>query len=177
MKINYLIIIVILLLSSCSNLKHLEAFDGYRGQPKKVEFESYRVVVENDRQIEKLGYSIVTYYDEVGRKVRTEDYKSDGSPSTGGTVYSYDKKGNLTKITMYKLDGAINIQNRFKYNKHGQRTERLYTTKTDTIKTVFIFDRKNRIEEIKGWYRDGSFKEYAIQKYDRDWREYNSPHP
>jgi hypothetical protein len=171
MKINYLVIIAILLLSSCSNLKYLEAFDGYRGQPKKVEFESYRVVVENDRQIEKLGYSIVTYYDEVGRKVRTEDYKSDGSPSTGGTVYSYDKKGNLTKITMYKLDGAINIQNSFKYNKHGQRTERLYTTKTDTIKTVFIFDRKNRIEEIKGWYRDGSFKEYAIQKYDRDWRE------
>jgi len=168
-KIQFLIIILIL--GSCSNLKYLNAFDGFKNKPYKVESTTYRVIDVDSLAKEEMAFKSIYFYDSKGRKFKSTGFKSDGSPSSGGWNYSYDKYGNETQITLYNKDSSINVQNNFKYNKFGQQIEREYISDGKKSITKNIYDRKNRIQKIIGEKNDGSFSEKAIQRYDKQWRK------
>jgi len=88
-KIQYLIILFIF--SSCSNLKYLDAYDGFKNEPIEVEFITYRITYTDSLSKEERRFKVISSYDTKGRKVKSKDFKSDGSPSSGGTKYTYDK--------------------------------------------------------------------------------------
>ena len=162
---------LLLILSSCSSLKYLDAFDGFKNKPKKVESTTYRVKYIDSLATEEMAFKRVHFYDSKGRKFKSTSFKSDGSPSSGGWNYSYDKYGNNTQNTLYNKDSSINVQNNFKYNNFGQQIEKEYISDGKKSITKNIYNRKNRIQKIVGKKNDGSFSEKAIQRYDKQWRE------
>lgn len=168
-KIKY--IIVILVLGSCSSLKHLDAFDGFKGKPRKVESTNYRIKHFDGLTKREMGFKEVYFYDLKGRKIKMTSFKSDGSPSSGGSSYLYDKYGNEIQNTLYKIDGTINIQINYKYNQFGQQVEKEFIRNGKKSITKSSFDRKNRVQKIIGHKNDGTLNEIAIQKFDQKWRE------
>lgn len=164
-------LIIILTLGSCSNLKYLDTFDGFNNKPKEVESTTFRVKYFDSLPKEEMAFKYVYFYDSKGRKFKALSYKSNGSPSSGGWNYSYDKYGNQTQNIFYNIDSSINVQNNYKYNKFGQQIEREYISGGKISITKNIYDRKNRIQKIISKKSDGSFKEKAIQRYDKQWRK------
>lgn len=157
---------------SCNtSLKYLNQFDGYNGKPKRVESTTYKVEYKDSVGTEKMAFKNIEFYDNKGRKIKTLMYKSDGSPSTGGIYYSYDKFGNDIKSIMYNRDSTINSESLSKYDDYGNKIEGIYKSGNRETKTINIFDRENRTEQIIGKNGDGSFKENALQKYDEKWNK------
>ena len=169
-KVNF-IIFIFFIISCNSSLEYLNQFDGYNGKPKKIESTTYKVEYKDSVATEKMAYKNIEFYDSKGRKIKTLRYKSDGSPSTGGTHYNYDKFGNLIKYIMYNRDSTINIENHYKYDNYGNEIERVSISGNRKITTKRIYDRKNNTVKIIGKNSDGSFKHNAIQRYDKQWRK------
>lgn len=165
------ILIITSILGSCSNLKYLDAFDGFKNKPKEIESTTFRVKYIDSLPNEKIAFKEIYFYDSKGRKFKNKSFNSDGSLSSGGWNYYYDKFGNITQNTLYNKDSSIIIQNNYKYNKFGQQIEREYISYGKKSITKNIYDRKNRIQEIIGKKSDGSFKEKAIQQYDKQWKK------
>lgn len=168
-KIQFLIIIIIL--GGCSNLKYLDEFDGFKNKPKEVESTKFRIKYVDSLPKEEMAFKYIYFYDSKGRKFKSRSFKSDGSPSSGGWSYSYDKYGNETQITIYNIDSTINVQNNYKYNKFGQQIEREYISSGEKSITKYFYDQKNRIQKIIIKNEDGSFRENAVQRYDKQWRK------
>lgn len=157
---------------SCNtSLKYLNPFDGYNGKPKRIESTTYKVEYKDSGPTEKMAFKNIELYDNKGRKIKTLMYKSDGSPSTGGIYYSYDKFGNEIKSIMYNRDSTINSESLSKYDDYGNKIEEIYKSGNRESKTINIFDRDNRTEQIIGKNGDGSFQENALQKYDEKWNK------
>ncbi len=168
---NIILIICFIFIGCKAGLKHLNQFDGFNGNPKKVEMTGYKIEYKDSIPTENMGFKDINFYDSIGRKTKTLMYKSDGSLSTGGVYYNYDKYGNLIESIMYKEDGTINIKNLYKYDKFGFEIERLYIRDTSKTVTKKVYDRKNKTVQIIGKNPDGSFKENAIQKHDEKWNK------
>lgn len=168
-RINF--IICILFISCTSSLKYLNKFDGFNGKPEKIESTKYKVEYKDSISTETMAYKTIDFFDSKGRKTKTLMFKSDGSPSTGGIYYSYDKFGNQVKSIMYNRDGTINLENQYKYDNYGNEIERVYLSGNRKSITKTIYDRKNKTLRITGKYSDGSFKEDAIQKHDDKWKK------
>lgn len=168
-----LIFFITLFIFSCkSSLEHLKKYDGLNGKPTRVELIMYKIDLIDSIPIESMAYKQIEFYDIKGRKVRTLKYKSDGTPSTGGIYYHYDKYGNLKKSTMYNRDSTINTVHRYQYDKKGREVEKVFISRGD-IKTLtrYIFNDKTRTERIIVKSGDGRFKENAIRKYDNNWKQ------
>jgi len=166
-----LFILFVIFFSCNTSLKYLDKFDGYKGKPKKVESTTYKIEYKDSIANEKMAFKHIEFYDSSGRKTKTLTYKSDGSPSSGGWSYEYDKLGNQTKNILYNRDSTVNVENLYKYNKYGQQTEKVYISDNRKSVTKSIYDRKNRTEQIIGKNSNGSFTENAIQKYDEKWHK------
>ena len=164
-------VLILILFSSCSGLKYLDAFDGFENRPEKVESTTYRVKYMDSLPLEEMAFKHVSFYDPKGRKIKSTTFKSDGSPSSGGWNYTYDKNGNEIQNTLYNIDGSINVRNNYKYNKYGQKIEREYISDQKKSVTEYLYDRKNRICKIYGKESDGSFKNQEILIYDEKWRK------
>ena len=164
-------LLILFLFSSCSSLKYLDAFNGFENRPEKVESTTYSVKYIDSLPLVEMAFKIISFYDSKGRKIKSMTFKSDGSPSSGGWNYSYDKNGNEIQNTLYNLDSSINVQNNYKYNKFGQKIEREYFSDLQKSVTEYIHDRKNRICKIYGKKSDGSFKDQEMLKYDEKWRK------
>lgn len=165
------ILIIFIILTSCnSNLKYLNKYGGYKEKPKKVEETSYEIVNKENIVSERYTGKITVFYDFKGRKIKTMLYKSDDTPSVGGIYYSYDQHGNEIEDIMYNIDSTINSKNNYKYNNHGQQIESIHIS-FGNIESISKsnFDRHRRIEEIISKYGDGSFREYVIKKYNKNW--------
>ncbi|MGJ8551284.1 hypothetical protein [Winogradskyella wichelsiae] len=166
-----IVILFIIFVSCNTSLKYLNQFDGFNGKPKRIESTTYKVEYKDSVAIEKMAFKNIEFYDYKGRKIKTLMYKSDGSPSTGGIYYSYDKFGNEIKSIMYNRDSTINSENLSKYDGYGNKIEGIYISGNRKSTTINIIDRENRTEQIIGKNGDGSFKENAIQKYDDKWNK------
>lgn len=163
-------IIFIILFGCNSNLKYLNKFDGYKGEPKKIEETSYKIEYKGSTLNEIYNGKDIIFYDSKGKKIKVMSYKSDNTLSVW-FQYGYDQQGNEIESIMYNLDNTINSKNKYKYNKYGQQTENIFM-RGNSIKSITKskFDRLNRKEEIIGKHGDGSFKEYAVQKYNDKWK-------
>ena len=156
---------------SCSSLKYLEAFDGFKNKPKKVEFTTFRLKYIDSLAKEERRDTNIYFYDSKGRRIKETSFLSDGSPVDRGSYYSYDKYGNKIQYTFYNIDGITNIEINYKYNKYGQLIEKEDIRNGKKSITRYNFDRMRRLCNIIGTNRNGSFKENAIRKYDEMWRE------
>src|SRR5690554_563856 len=164
-------LMLIFVLGSCSSLKYLDAFDGHKNKPSKVEVTTYKVSNSKGEIEEKMAFKIVHYYDAEGRKVTSTDFKSDGTPSSGGRVYFYDKYGNLTQMIVYMRSGSVYLETNYRYNKHGQKVEweRIRKGKKTVYKSTF--DRKNRLVKRDCKDLEGRTEDRIILRFDEEWRE------
>jgi hypothetical protein len=171
MKGLILVIACIFFSISCTQLKYLERFNGYKGKPKIVESTTYRDLGKGDSAGEKASYRNVIYFDRKGRIVKDLVYKQHGSLSNAGWNYVYDKWGNMLQNTLYNLDSSINVRNNYSYNEFGQQIRREYILgKTNSI-TKTEYDRKRRTAVIEGYTNDTVFHEKTIITYDDKWRQ------
>lgn len=169
MKKTYFLLILVF--TSCSSLKYLNSFDGFKNNPKEVETIKYEVNYQDNIGKEEIAYRDIYYYDSEGRKLKSITYRSDGSLSSNGWYYFYNKNGNRIKSILYNLDSSINVQNDYKYNKYGQLIERTYISGGKKSITTHVFNKGERRCYITGKKSDGSFKENAVFKYDKKWNE------
>jgi len=167
-KIHFLII---LLLTSCSNLKYLDAFDGFKNKPKEVESSKFKVYYTDSLSKEELGYKFRYSYDLKGKRINRFFLKPDDSPIDGDWIFSYDKYGNQIQNILYNIDGSIKFQINDKYNKHGQLIESVDIRNGKKSTAKYVFDRKRRLCYLTGKNKDGSFINNTITKFDERWRE------
>lgn len=165
------IFIIFIILFGCNaKLKYLNKFDGYKDEPKKVEETSYSIDPKDSLFKETYRGKIIMFYDTKGRKTKALMYNSENSISMGGTHYNYDQQGNMTESILYNIDSTINSKHIYKYNNYGQQIEHIHINGNDINSTTKSnFDRQKRTEEIMGKHSDGSFKEYTVQRYDKNW--------
>jgi len=82
-------ILIVLLFTKCSNLKYLNAYDGWKGKPKMVEISYYNVEKEF-----WYGKQLI-YYDSKGRILKQPNINRAGNIVDGEKKFIYDKKGNI----------------------------------------------------------------------------------
>jgi len=167
-----LLIVLALLLTQCSNLKYLNAYNGLKGKPRMIESTTYKINFIDSLENEIAAFKMVYYFDSKGRILKQPNLNKDGTPSYGETKYIYDKKGNVIEYIRYTKDSFINIKNKYKYNKYGKLLKReYYFNGNRKAITEYNYDRNNRTARITGRNNDGSFRDNAIEIYDRDWND------
>ena len=87
-------ILIILLFTKCSNLKYLNAYDGWKGKPKMVEISYYNVEKEF-----WYGKQLI-YYDSKGRILKQPNINRAGNIVDGEKKFIYDKKEILQSISI-----------------------------------------------------------------------------
>jgi len=168
MKKFLLILVFGMLLQNCQHLKYLNAFDGYKGEPKIVESQFYEVEVEGEKITEVLSTIDVFHFDDDGRIVKWLDFFGpDKKPAGAGWHYEYDKKGNITEFYLYQLDSTVQNIIHYSHNKYGQIIEE----KSNNFIKKITYDRQNRHAELISRDRNGKFHNKTRWKYDKQWRE------
>ncbi|OBQ56356.1 hypothetical protein JJL45_14020 [Tamlana sp. s12] len=61
------VLIILFILSSCSSLKYLDAYDGFKDKPKEVEVITFRVTYPDSLPKEVMSSKVVYFYDTIGR--------------------------------------------------------------------------------------------------------------
>lgn len=162
------IVLIVLVLNSCGNLK---CFNGYNGKPKIVkstliEFDPN----ETSKEKGKIVNEEIYYFFKKKRIIKRLNVRSDGSLGAGGGVRIYDKKGNLIQSTIYGKDSIINVRNNFTYNKYNQPLTKEYISHDEIIIYKNIYDRKKRTKEVRMIKSDKSFKIITISKFNKKWQ-------
>lgn len=152
------VLLVVLLVSSCSNLKY---FNGYNGKPKIVkstliEIDPNETSAQNGKIVSKTIYS----FDKKKRIIK----------SSGGGIHIYDKKGNLIQNVIYGKDSILNVRNNYTYNKYNQPLTKEYVTKDKIIIYKNIYDRNKRTKEVRLIKGDGSFKIITLSIFNKKWQ-------
>lgn len=168
-RLTLIFSLFVLAVSGCAHLKYLDPFDGYNGKPKIVESSTYSVSGDQ----EKLAYKFYYHYDDQGRRQFHSAFKSDGSPSTGGTTYIYDKKGNILQSTRLNRDSTINSQVTFRYNRKGQEVLKEIVDGRGKTVTRTNYNKKDRTATVISLTNDTIFFDHAILQYDRHWKRVN----
>ena len=110
-------ILIVLLFTKCSNLKYLNAYDGWKGKPKMVEISYYNVEKEF-----WYGKQLI-YYDSKGRILKQPNINRAGNIVDGEKKFIYDKKGNIIEYIHYGKDSVIHRNRTYTYNKNGKILE------------------------------------------------------
>ncbi|PKH52432.1 hypothetical protein CXF68_17800 [Tenacibaculum sp. Bg11-29] len=168
-KIKFLLILLIL--SSCSNLRYLDAFDGFKNSPKEIKLTTFRVKYIDSMPHEEISTIDIYYYDTKGRKIKNLEFDSNGLPIFGGANYSYDRYGNQIQYIFYNNDGTIDVQYNYKYNKFGQLIEKEHISESEKSITKYEIDRENKLRKMISRNNDGSISEKSLLKYDEKWRD------
>ena len=98
-------ILIVLLFTKCSNLKYLNAYDGWKGKPKMVEISYYNVEKEF-----WYGKQLI-YYDSKGRILKQPNINRAGNIVDGEKKFIYDKKGNIIPVD-FGIMGRLDKYNR-----------------------------------------------------------------
>jgi len=164
-------ILIILLFTKCSNLKYLNAYDGWKGKPKMVEISYYNV--------EKgfwYGKQLI-YYDSKGRILKQPNINRAGNIVEGEKKFIYDKKGNIIEYIHYGKDSVIHRNRTYTYNKYGKILELKYIIKDGNKSINYTYntiDKSSRATDFV-YNKDGSVKEENIGTittfYDKKWNE------
>jgi hypothetical protein len=172
---NSIILLFITLLSlSCSRLKYLNAFNGYKGNPKNVVSTNYlsQVSEKGDSTIEKLSFEELYSFDSKGRIVKHLFYSSDSNINKNWWKYVYDKSGNIIQNTLFRKDSSIVVTNNYQFNKYGQIIQREYLGGNDKSITQKRYDRKKREVIIYGYNKtnDSLYEKEKIY-YNDKWKD------
>lgn len=167
-----LLVMLALLLIKCSNLKYLNAYNGLKGKPKMIESTTYKINFIDSLENEIVAFKIMFHFDSKGRILKHPHLNKDGTLGYGETKYIYDKKGNVVEYIRYGKDSFVNIQNKYEYNKYGKLLKReSYFNGNIKAITKYNYDINNREARIIMRNSDGSFRDNALEKYDRNWND------
>lgn len=161
------IIFISFFVCSCTNLKYLENFDGFKGHPKEVEISFYEVNIKGGIVKEEFAFKTIHFYDSKGKKIKTLDQDSLGISTNLGWNYVYNKKEKTLEMTLLNLDSTINSQIKKTFNKFGLPITENY----ERVNKKISYDRRKRLRILIAKKNNGSFHEKSIKKYDEKWRE------
>ncbi|HEY9170610.1 MAG TPA: hypothetical protein VIN72_14050 [Lutibacter sp.] len=175
MKIRILILLIFyFVLSSCTNLKYINKFDGHNGKPKIIESKSYSVVKKNDSILkgEQMLHHI-DYYDIIGRHLKIFSFRPNGTKSMGGLYYEYDRFGHLSQVTFYNKDSTVNSQTNFIYNKKGQKLSEEHIRENNEQKSIYFSEylEKRNITKVFGKKSDGTIIEKILMQHNKKGEE------
>lgn len=160
MKHSYLILFIIILFS-CSNLKNLNKFNGLNSKPKIVESRLFEVKNSDIKNARNNSYKDVIEFDKSGKVISELNFKPDGSINNGcGLEYVYHKNGNIKQTKSYKTDGSITSQADYFYNTKNQLIR--LETKYGVIKH-FFYKNDNLVKETGT--KNGKFYYHTEIKY------------
>jgi hypothetical protein len=164
-------ILIVLLFTKCSNLKYLNAYDGWKGKPKMVEISYYNVEKEF-----WYGKQLI-YYDSKGRILKQPNINRAGNIVDGEKKFIYDKKGNIIEYIHYGKDSVIHINRTNTYNKNGKILELKYIIKEGNKSINYTYntiEKSSRASDFV-YNKDGTVKEKNISRittfYDKKWNE------
>ena len=164
-------ILIVLLFTKCSNLKYLNAYDGWKGKPKMVETSYYNIEKEF-----WYGKQLI-YYDSKGRILKQPNINRAGNIVEGEKKFIYDKKGNIIEYIHYGKDSVIHRNRTYTYNKNGKILELKYIIKDGNKSNNYTYntiDKSSRASDFV-YNKDGSVKEKNISRittfYDKKWNE------
>ena len=164
-------ILIVLLFTKCSNLKYLNAYDGWKGKPKMVEISYYNVEKEF-----WYGKQLI-YYDSKGRILKQPNINRAGNIVDGEKKFIYDKKGNIIEYIHYGKDSVIHINRTNTYNKNGKILELKYIIKDGNKSINYTYntiEKSSRASDFV-YNKDGTVKEKNISRittfYDKKWNE------
>ena len=164
-------ILIVLLFTKCSNLKYLNAYDGWKGKPKMVEISYYNVEKEF-----WYGKQLI-YYDSKGRILKQPNINRAGNIVDGEKKFIYDKKGNIIEYIHYGKDSVIHRNRTYTYNKYGKILELKYIIKDGNKSINYTYNTKDKSSRATDFVynKDGTVKEENIGKikkfYDNKWNE------
>jgi hypothetical protein len=164
-------ILIVLLFTKCSNLKYLNAYDGWKGKPKMVEISYYNVEKEF-----WYGKQLI-YYDSKGRILKQPNINRAGNIVDGEKKFIYDKKGNIIEYIHYGKDSVIHRNRTYTYNKNGKILELKYIIKEGNKSINYTYntiEKSSRASDFV-YNKDGTVKEKNISRittfYDKKWNE------
>ena len=164
-------ILIVLLFTKCSNLKYLNAYDGWKGKPKMVEISYYNVEKEF-----WYGKQLI-YYDSKGRILKQPNINRAGNIVDGEKKFIYDKKGNIIEYIHYGKDSVIHRNRTYTYNKNGKILELKYIIKDGNKSINYTYntiEKSSRASDFV-YNKDGTVKEKNISRittfYDKKWNE------
>jgi len=167
--------ILFFIIISCSNLKYLDKYNGFKGHPKEIATTKYEIEYKDGLPLEKETFTNVITFDGKGRIITHKTYKSDGTLNNKGRKYIYDRYGNMIQEIYFRRDGS-NLSVHSKYNKYGQIIESRTIDNNDSIQTVWIqknidIDRENRLSTTvhRSIFRSNKY-DSTIQKFDDRWK-------
>ena len=164
-------ILIVLLFSKCSNLKYLNAYDGWKGKPKMVEISYYNVEKEF-----WYGKQLI-YYDSKGRILKQPNINRAGNIVDGEKKFIYDKKGNIIEYIHYGKDSVIHRNRTYTFNKNGKILELKYIIKDGNKSINYTYNTKDKSSRATDFVynKDGTIKEENISNikkfYDNKWNE------
>ncbi len=165
-------IILLVVFCSCqSKLKYLNKYDGYKGQPEKVEVLSYDISLKDSTIPTNFSGKYELIYDTEGRRIKQLNYKPDGTQKHGGWYYDYDRYGNRIMVKLLFKEGQINVLNNYEFNKKGfQIKGTYYTTNGKEGASKSIFDNKTKTEKIFRKKKDEDYKQDGLKIYNDQWQ-------
>lgn len=162
------ILLLILIIFSCSSSKYFNAFNGLKNKPKLLKITEFRVVYENDSIFNKVREGQEVYHFDKKGKIKSHIYyNSNGKQQNGGTKYIYDKKGNLINIKYFLLDSTLQVEYRNIYGNDNllKRREIVYA---DSKKfTNFRYDKKNKKTIITAYDYKGEITNISHKKFNK----------
>ena len=91
------------------------------------------IIRERSYRNDELTRDYVYEYNENGQKIKDYSCPTDSSSSISElTVYEYDERGNLVRITMTFDPAKITSIHSYEYNEHGEKTKELRYTYMDS---------------------------------------------
>lgn len=178
MKNIYLILAVLLILTSCNEeSSDHRTYDGLKGNVKSIESRTYEAK-DVFGEIQKGTYLDESFkyteYDFDGNRIKEGYYVR---PSYYLHVSTYDENKNRVEMIEYKSSdhnssGKINTRESFIYNDEGNLKEKNWFGSDNKLGTkyVYIYDDEGCLTEEKTYRADGSFHSNVIYKNDSDCR-------
>lgn len=167
---NLILLCLIVLLYACRNLSHRNAFDGYHGQPLKVE-RTYRECLTRDSTVcYPLNTVHVDSFDRRGRKLVTHTLDSTTKQIKFERRFTYDRKGQLTEEAIRAIGEVPRERKTYAYNRYGLITYEATTGRYRNFSREGIFDPRARTMLYLVRNREGKVTGQRKLFYDAQWR-------
>lgn len=166
-----LAVFILCLAASCAHSLNPNAYEGYEGNPHKVETYTYYIVRDSVPPDTLLTDITVDYYDSEGHKRLMESYDSLWNKSFGDFEFKYDQRGHVTMWINRAFGDNPELTNQYEYTRHGLVSKK--TTSYDNGSSVMTgqLNSKNRTMELSYRGRDGEIRNRETAYYDKKWRK------
>jgi len=167
-KTILLFILISFSLTSCFKLKSVKNPNNKLSIPKKIEIYSHSIEKDEElnKYVEEKAKLAVSNFDEQGRLISKQSFKSDGTSKNNGWRYEYNKDGNLKTESLYNIQDSIIAQINYIYNEEGKRVEQHRNFYGREKKIFYDYDSDGNLTEETLKKSDGTIENVTVFKYD-----------